>query len=672
MVIRPASGVAAPTVQVAALMRDRSTGGIYSEFIAQQAGTSNIGATTKVESALQGAELDVAGLRMFALDASSYTANARQAQNFGTGDTAVRLSDATVRATGVLSLVAQDRSAWKATGGGYSGSAEENWYGQSAIPDSLAGNQVSASVTVDVGNASLRAADVRAWALATQTLDAEIKLGKVGPIKDSFLGFLLPFDIDLGALRAWNALNGSTTVDLDRSSVLSTQGISLAARDAARLSARTPAGSVAPEGGDQEPVLAINLVGWRDANVATIALSRLGGGEPADTLAGRETTVTVQGSRLEAGGALAADARSSLVLRAIAGALADTGSGEVRGLAVAAAGLAAVNRSRTDTRTRIDSQTGVATLKAGGTISVLARDAATVQAHAGTWGVGSAGSVQAGGLLVLNDLRRDVSAEIDGLGLDAGALAIEALDSATIEAKAAGQVSAYGTNPFDDWTDLADNGSVATNWLLGGVSVAANDADIRLSGDASLRADAAATLEASNKVLTRASGAGTALAFNVIGRQSAGTLKAGGVREFLSGSSGTVATYEVGASFDKGFVDIGGDLAIHGNLALKATATLEQGTRGAFGASSAALAQNLSEASTVVRFAPDTGVDHYVGGDLRLGAKDAAVLNATGSMSATGFFARGFSAPSRTGSATAANISTSSTAGPSATAAAWK
>jgi hypothetical protein len=51
----------------------------------------------------------------------------------------------------------------------------------------------------------------------------------------------------------------------------------------------------------------------------------------------------------------------------------------------------------------------------------------------------------------------------------------------------------------------------------------------------------------------------------------------------------------VGASFDKGFIDVGGDFALDGNLALKATATLKQATDGILGSSSAAMVQNLSK-----------------------------------------------------------------------------
>jgi hypothetical protein len=201
--------------------------------------------------------------------------------------------------------------------------------------------------------------------------------------------------------------------------------------------------------------------------------------------------------------------------------------------------------------------------------------------------------------LVINDLDRSLTARLDGLGIDAGALAVEAIDASTISALARGQVYANGTSPFQDWTELAENGSVATNWLLGGTRVAANDVNLKISGDASLRADANASLTASNEVITNTfAGEGSAFVYNLIGRQGAGTLKSNGVQQFLAGNAGTVATYEVGASFDKGFIDVGGNFSIDGNLALKASASLSQATDSSLVGASGALAQNLSEAST--------------------------------------------------------------------------
>jgi hypothetical protein len=96
-------------------------------------------------------------------------------------------------------------------------------------------------------------------------------------------------------------------------------------------------------------------------------------------------------------------------------------------------------------------RTGVASIKAGGTVSVIARDALKVSAEADTGRPASA-RLQVGGILVFNDLKRDLSARIDALSLDGGALAVEAIDEATISATARGAVDANSSDPFDDWT----------------------------------------------------------------------------------------------------------------------------------------------------------------------------------------------------------------------------
>ncbi|MFM7570105.1 MAG: hypothetical protein ACKO8O_15575 [Betaproteobacteria bacterium] len=51
-----------------------------------------------------------------------------------------------------------------------------------------------------------------------------------------------------------------------------------------------------------------------------------------------------------------------------------------------------------------------------------------------------------GGILVLNDLKRDLSARLDSLGVDAAALTAEAIESATITATAQGRVDAYSSD----------------------------------------------------------------------------------------------------------------------------------------------------------------------------------------------------------------------------------
>jgi hypothetical protein len=459
VVVAADQGVAAPVVQVGALARDRATGGILSDFAgSKQAGTSQVLIQSVVESALAGAELDVAGLRAFALDASSVNANARQARNQGVTSTIVRIDTLTLRSKGEASFIAQDRSSWKAVGGNYTGELLESWYGVSTLPASLAGNDVQASVTVSVVKSTIAAAGLRSFALAAQSLESEIKLGKMGPLTPGFLGLTLGFDINIGTLRAWNTLNGGTGVSVDQTTVVSSSAIELAARDKARLKADTPTGANAPPDGDQEAVFAVNAVGRYFGDLGTFDPARFAGGEPTDTGKSRDTTVTVNASRLEATGAVAVDARASLVMDAIADALNEPG------VSTAAAGLLAINRYRGGTRTEVAGRTGVASIKAGGTVSVIARDALKVSAEADT-GRPSSARLQVGGILVFNDIKRDLSARIDALSLDGGALAVEAIDEATISATARGAVDANSSDPFDDWTQLAANGSVATRRL---------------------------------------------------------------------------------------------------------------------------------------------------------------------------------------------------------------
>ncbi|MEN9773105.1 MAG: hypothetical protein RL322_175, partial [Pseudomonadota bacterium] len=627
VIVGAVEGAQAPTVHVGAVGRDRPTGGILSDFAAsKQVGNSTIQIRSAIEAALHGAELNVEGLRAFALDATTVAAQARQARNLGITSTGVRLDSTTVRASGEVNLIAQDRSVWNALGGGYTGEVREAWSGITTLPASLAGNDLAASVSVKVAGSTLSGGTVRSYALASQRLAAEVMRGSMGPLVPGPLGLVLGFDLDIGSIRAWNTLNGGVGVSFNNGSIVSTGTVDLAARDGASLKAEVPTGFGAVPEGDQGPAIAINLVGRFVGDLGVIDVARLAGGEPADTGTPRDVAVTVDGGVLQAAGSLGMDARSSLVMSALADALSDT---TVR---AAAAAVVAINRYRGSTRADVESRSGIASLTAGGTVSVIARDLMSVDATANTGGRGS--SLEVGGLLVLNDLNRELSARLDGLGVDASALVFEAIDSAMVRAHAEGRVDASPSNALTDWTGLVASGSVAANWLVGGVRVAANDVNLRVGDDASMRADSIATLSATNKVLTSGLGiAGPALAYNLIGREGAGSLKAGAVKAFLDGNAGALATYVVGANFDKGFVDTGGDFLVSGNLALKAGATLAQQSDSWLGSSSAALVQNLSEAATQVRFAPTASTEHYVGGHARIASADDAELISTGTMS---------------------------------------
>ena len=88
-----------------------------------------------------------------------------------------------------------------------------------------------------MAKSTLTGGPVRAYALASQALDAQVKAGSMGPLKPSGLGLTLAFDINIGTLRAWNTLNGGVGVSVDSTSITSTAAIDLAARDTATLKA---------------------------------------------------------------------------------------------------------------------------------------------------------------------------------------------------------------------------------------------------------------------------------------------------------------------------------------------------------------------------------------------------------------------------------------------------
>ena len=122
-----------------------------------------------------------------------------------------------------------------------------------------------------------------------------------------------------------------------------------------------------------------------------------------------------------------------------------------------------------------------------------------------------------GGLVVVNDARSSVSAVLEHATATAASIAISATESATIEASVDTNVTASGGSAWGSGTVLAVNAQVTTNLVLS--SATARISDSALTGAVAVTADNTSAIDARlhSALSTGDTGAGFAIAFNTIG-----------------------------------------------------------------------------------------------------------------------------------------------------------
>ena len=122
-------------------------------------------------------------------------------------------------------------------------------------------------------------------------------------------------------------------------------------------------------------------------------------------------------------------------------------------------------------------------------------------------------------LIVLNDVRADVSAWIDNAEITGGSVEVLATEDAEIAAEATSTVEASGGSFKGGGTVQAINGQIATNLILSKANAWIEDSDIDVTGNVGVEARNTSSIDASIHMAT-ASGdlaVSIALAFNTIG-----------------------------------------------------------------------------------------------------------------------------------------------------------
>jgi hypothetical protein len=207
------------------------------------------------------------------------------------------------------------------------------------------------------------------------------------------------------------------------------------ARNAANIEAENTAKADA-DGAAVGVTLAFNTIGWKAQNVLFNALDALlgtsiGDEQPAQILA------TVSGSNLAAGGDLSVEAEAQEKITAtIVNEANASGASVAAGMVLASNLLSA--RARATVAPALKATEKV-NLSAGGSITVSAVDEAGVAADV-SMVASSGGAAAVGGLVVRNDVRSDVFAEVDRVQGEAGEdFTVLALESASIEATLSGE-----------------------------------------------------------------------------------------------------------------------------------------------------------------------------------------------------------------------------------------
>jgi hypothetical protein len=316
VLVSSADGAPAPSLQVVAYSGDRAAGGIEGEIVSSPTGQQTQRINSRVGASVVGATLNLSSLDVLAMDATSVSAKARVANNQAETSTSSLLRNATVTASGPVTLVALDASRWTAQGGDYT----VQFTGDGTLGGARAGNELLATVSARIEGSTVAAGDLRSLAKADTTLTASVLPGKVGPTEQGQLNQW----VDSRAQRAWNTLNGGVAMAVEASTLTLTGAMSSGALSRARLSASTPGGALRSSDnlgltqGDQEESLARNVVGWGESDGSTLDLKTLGGGElqlglPYQVLA------DVQQSAITASGLVSVVASDQMQLEAVVG-----------------------------------------------------------------------------------------------------------------------------------------------------------------------------------------------------------------------------------------------------------------------------------------------------------------------------------------------------------------
>jgi hypothetical protein len=179
--------------------------------------------------------------------------------------------------------------------------------------------------------------------------------------------------------------------------------------------------------------------------------------------------------------------------------------------------------------------------------------------------ISSTDAMALGGLVVRNDVRSDVAASIKNATVTGGSVTLTALEDAVLRATAGSTSKAVGGSAWGSGSQLAVNGTIATNLVLSQSNASIVDSTVTSTGSGAIVVDAQNTSQIDAKTLSATSSAGKAvgvvLAFNTIGWESQNLLF-NTIDALIGTSIGTADPAEVKAYILNSTVHAGGNLKI--------------------------------------------------------------------------------------------------------------
>ena len=629
-------GAALGRVQVSAASLDAPEGGVQGQVVSGLVGVQRNTVDDQVQAWVARADLTSSSLQVYALNASSLGADAKLASNQATGTTRALLVDSLISADRQLRLLATDLARFEASSAGFA--SDLSLLDSVSVGSAAASNTIERSLLARLENSTVQAGELLVVARSAATLTAHAQAMQV-----TGGGMLAQdFQLTMGGHQAWNQLLGQVEASVQRSSVTASSqgGVTVSAKNSTQVSAASVAGSVAVGDSALGVSLAFNAVGWRMGDMAASVISSLLGADLNLTELPFNTLAFVSGSDLQAAGAVSVTAVNAMDLDAVIVSRPE----ETAALGLLSFGAAAVlssNRVRSDTKAYIERAAGSGAVVASGSVTVSAIDKADILADVSMRAVVPGVGLAVGGMVVRNDVRGTVAADLDGLSvLTAGDLRLEALASAHLAASLSGTVQAGSGSGFGA-SSLAANALIATNLVLGDAQAQVRGSTLTIDGSADMEARNASLIAADNQALTQSNGSavGATLAFNTIGRQAQDLLSAG-VDALLGASPAQEVPASVSASILGGSLQAAGNVSVTADASERVTARVSNAAvaSGDGAAASLVLASNLvsARAQAFVRPAADavagSTMTWTAGGSVTLSASDSAAISADVSM----------------------------------------
>jgi hypothetical protein len=625
-------------VQVSAASLDAPEGGVQGQVVSNLVGVQLNTVDDQVKALVGRADLTVSGLQVLALSKSSLDASAKVASNQATGTTQVLIADSRINTENELRLLASDLASFEAISTGLA--ADLALMNNISVGIAAASNTLDRVLLAGLENSTVQAGALLVVARSSATISANAQAMAV-----TASGLLTPgFKLAMGGSYAWNQVLGTVEASMKRSSVVAVNqgGVEVNAKNTTSVSATSVAGAAASSGAELSASLAFNAVGWDMGNIATAAISSLLGTDLGANELPLETLAFVTGSDIRSAGGVSVTAVDAIALNAVIAS--NVGDSSALGaLSFGAAAVLSSNRVRSDSKAYIERAAGSGVVLSGGSVTVSAGDNAAIDAKVTMRSIAAANgsSMAVGGVVVRNDVRGAVTADLDGVHLvAAGDQKVEALQSARVSATLSGTVKAgvgsgFSDNKTSGGTSLAANALIATNMILSDAQAQVRGSTLTLDGNATVAARNVSTIHASNEAMTESSGiaAGVTLAFNAIGWQAQNVFAAG-LNALLGGD---LIGREVPASVRATVLDssllVGGNLLIDAAVqaTVNANTSNEANSVGTSAAASMVLATNYVSSTAHAFIDEPLNSTHriVVDGALTVTASDAPSVSAT-------------------------------------------